>query len=69
MLPALGQVIYTVSLIGGILATKVDQTTHIFGGHLGIAGPAWGVVAGALFQFADPDSRADAREDAVHVLV
>jgi len=51
VLPALGQVIYTVSLIGGILATKVDETTHIFGGHLGIAGPAWGVVAGALFQF------------------
>jgi putative peptidoglycan lipid II flippase len=50
VLPALGQVIYTVSLIGGILATKVDETTHIFGGHLGIAGPAWGVVAGALLQ-------------------
>ncbi len=51
VLPALGQVIYTVSLIAGILATKADETTHIFGGHLGIAGPAWGVVAGALFQF------------------
>ena len=50
VLPALGQVIYTVSLIGGILATKVDESTHIFGGHLGIAGPAWGVVAGALLQ-------------------
>ncbi|HEU5348720.1 MAG TPA: murein biosynthesis integral membrane protein MurJ [Ktedonobacterales bacterium] len=50
VLPALGQVIYTVSLIAGILATKVDNTTHIFGGHLGIAGPAWGVVAGALLQ-------------------
>ncbi|HKW20053.1 MAG TPA: murein biosynthesis integral membrane protein MurJ, partial [Ktedonobacterales bacterium] len=51
VLPALGQVIYTVSLILGILATKVDETTHIFGGHLGIAGPAWGVVLGALLQF------------------
>ncbi len=50
VLPALGQVIYTESLIGGILATKVDETTHIFGGHLGIAGPAWGVVAGAALQ-------------------
>jgi putative peptidoglycan lipid II flippase len=50
VLPALGQVIYTVSLIGGIVATKVDESTHIFGGHLGIAGPAWGVVAGALLQ-------------------
>jgi len=51
VLPALGQVIYTVSLILGILATRVDETTHIFGGHLGIAGPAWGVVLGALLQF------------------
>lgn len=51
VLPAIGQVIYTVSLIGGILATRVDEATHIFGGHLGIAGPAWGVVVGALLQF------------------
>ncbi len=51
VLPALGQVIYTVCLIAGILATRVDETTHIFGGHLGIAGPAWGVVLGALLQF------------------
>ncbi|HET8909564.1 MAG TPA: murein biosynthesis integral membrane protein MurJ [Ktedonobacterales bacterium] len=51
VLPAIGQVIYTASLIGGILATKFDNTTHIFGGNLGIAGPAWGVVAGALLQF------------------
>lgn len=51
VLPAIGQVIYTVSLIGGILATRVDESTHIFGGNLGIAGPAWGVVAGALLQF------------------
>lgn len=51
VLPALGQVIYTVCLIGGILATRLDQSTHIFGGNLGIAGPAWGVVAGALLQF------------------
>src|SRR5579883_2963816 len=51
VLPALGQVIYTVSLISGILATQIDDRTHIFGGHLGIAGPAWGVVAGAALQF------------------
>lgn len=52
LLPALGQVIYTASLIGGILATELDQRTHIFGGGLGIMGPTWGVVAGAALQFA-----------------
>jgi putative peptidoglycan lipid II flippase len=52
LLPALGQVIYTASLIGGILATVVDKQTHIFGGNLGINGPAYGVVAGAALQFA-----------------
>lgn len=51
VLPALGQVIYTASLIGGILATALDHRTHIFGGHLGINGPAYGVVAGAALQF------------------
>ncbi len=51
LLPAIGQVIYTVSLIGGIAATLVDNNTHIFGGHLGIYGPAWGVVVGAALQF------------------
>ena len=51
LLPAIGQVIYTVSLIGGICATLVDNKTHIFGGNLGIYGPAWGVVAGAVLQF------------------
>jgi putative peptidoglycan lipid II flippase len=51
LLPALGQVIYTASLIGGILATVVDKQTHIFGGNLGINGPAYGVVAGAALQF------------------
>jgi putative peptidoglycan lipid II flippase len=50
ILPALGQVIYTASLICGIEATVIDNKTHIFGGHLGIAGPAWGVVAGAVLQ-------------------
>ncbi len=50
ILPALGQVIYTVSLICGIEATVIDNRTGIFGGHLGIAGPAWGVVAGAVLQ-------------------
>ena len=54
LLPALAQVIYTVSLIGGIAATFVDNNTHIFGGHLGINGPAYGVVAGAFLQFALP---------------
>ncbi len=52
VLPAIGQVIYTVSLIGGIAATLLDQKTHIFGGNLGINGPAWGVVAGGVLQFA-----------------
>jgi putative peptidoglycan lipid II flippase len=55
LLPAIGQVIYTVSLIGGILATLLDRQTHIFGGHLtgpnAILGPTWGVVAGAALQF------------------
>jgi putative peptidoglycan lipid II flippase len=52
VLPAVGQVIYTVSLIAGIAATLVDEKTHIFGGNLGIYGPAWGVVIGAALQFA-----------------
>ncbi|MGZ3665865.1 MAG: murein biosynthesis integral membrane protein MurJ, partial [Ktedonobacterales bacterium] len=52
VLPAIGQVIYTASLIGGILATNVDERYKIFGGHLGINGPAWGVVVGAALQFA-----------------
>jgi putative peptidoglycan lipid II flippase len=51
LLPAIGQVIYTVSLIGGIIATLVDNKSHMFGGNLGIYGPAWGVVAGAALQF------------------
>jgi putative peptidoglycan lipid II flippase len=51
LLPAIGQVIYTVSLIGGIAATLVDNKLGIFGGHLGIYGPAWGVVAGGVLQF------------------
>ncbi|MGO8948291.1 MAG: murein biosynthesis integral membrane protein MurJ [Ktedonobacterales bacterium] len=50
ILPALGQVIYTASLIIGIEATQLDNKTHIFGGHLGIAGPAFGVVLGAVLQ-------------------
>ncbi len=51
LLPAIGQVIYTVSLIGGIAATLVDRRTHLFGGHLEIYGPALGVVIGAALQF------------------
>src|SRR5262249_25612332 len=50
LLPALGQVIYTASLIGGILASQADARWHIFGGSLGLNGPALGVVAGAVFQ-------------------
>jgi putative peptidoglycan lipid II flippase len=52
MLPAIGQVLYNVGLIAGIVATIVDQRTRLFGGHLGILGPTWGVVAGAVLQFA-----------------
>lgn len=52
LLPAIGQVIYTASLIGGILATNLDEKYKIFGGHLGINGPAWGVVVGAALQLA-----------------
>ncbi|HEX6799896.1 MAG TPA: murein biosynthesis integral membrane protein MurJ [Ktedonobacterales bacterium] len=51
MLPAMGQVIYTVSLIGGIAATLIDRRTGIFGGHLEMLGPVYGVVAGAALQF------------------
>jgi putative peptidoglycan lipid II flippase len=50
MAPALGQVVYTISIVGGTLATLVDNKTHIFGGHLGIYGPTWGVVVGAALQ-------------------
>ncbi|HEX9057450.1 MAG TPA: murein biosynthesis integral membrane protein MurJ [Ktedonobacterales bacterium] len=50
LLPAVGQVIYTVGLIGGILATYIDNHTGVFGGHLGIMGPTWGVVAGGALQ-------------------
>lgn len=52
VLPALGQIIYTLSLIGGIFAAQLDARTGIFGGHLGVRGAAWGVVAGAALQFA-----------------
>lgn len=48
--PALGQVVYTLSIVGGIGATLVDNKTHIFGGGLGIYGPTWGVVVGAVLQ-------------------
>ncbi|HEY7781373.1 MAG TPA: murein biosynthesis integral membrane protein MurJ [Ktedonobacterales bacterium] len=55
VLPAVGQVIYTVSLIAGILATIADRQLHLFGGTLtganAIMGPTWGVVAGAIAQF------------------
>jgi putative peptidoglycan lipid II flippase len=50
MAPALGQVVYTLSIVGGIGATLLDNKTHIFGGHLDIYGPTWGVVVGAVLQ-------------------
>jgi putative peptidoglycan lipid II flippase len=52
MLPAIGSVLYNVGLIAGIAATILDNRTHIFGGHLGILGPTWGVIAGAFMQLA-----------------
>ncbi len=48
--PAIGQVVYTVSIVGGIGATLLDAKTGIFGGNLGIYGPTWGVVVGAVLQ-------------------
>ena len=51
VLPAIGQVIYTGSLVGGIMLTQADNRYHILGGHVGIYGPTWGVVAGAALQF------------------
>jgi putative peptidoglycan lipid II flippase len=54
VLPAIAQVIYTASLILGILATIADQRWGIFGGIFGgtrgIYGPALGVVLGAFLQ-------------------
>jgi putative peptidoglycan lipid II flippase len=50
VLPAIAQVLYTASLIFGILLTIADNRWGIFGGHLGIYGPALGVVLGALLQ-------------------
>lgn len=52
MLPAIGSVLYNVGLIAGIGATIYDNKTHFFGGHLGILGPTWGVIAGAFMQLA-----------------
>ncbi len=51
VLPAIGQVIYTGSLVGGIMLTQADNRYHILGGHVGIYGPTWGVVVGAALQF------------------
>jgi putative peptidoglycan lipid II flippase len=54
VLPAIAQVIYTASLILGILVTIADQRWGIFGGIFdgtrGIYGPALGVVLGAFLQ-------------------
>lgn len=52
LLPALGSVLYNVGLIGGIVATQIDESSHIFGGHLGILGPTWGVVIASFLQVA-----------------
>ncbi len=51
LLPAIGTLLYNVGLILGLCATLLDNQTHIFGGHLGILGPTWGVVLGAALQF------------------
>ena len=48
--PAIGQVVYTVTVVAGIGATLLDNRYHIFGGNLGIYGPTWGVVIGAVLQ-------------------
>ena len=50
LLPAIGSALYNVGLILGIYATVLDSNTRIFGGHLGIWGPTWGVIAAALLQ-------------------
>jgi putative peptidoglycan lipid II flippase len=54
VLPAIAQVLYTASLILGILATIADRRWGIFGGFFegtrGIYGPAFGVVLGAFLQ-------------------
>jgi putative peptidoglycan lipid II flippase len=54
VLPAIAQVLYTASLILGILATIADRRWGIFGGIFdgtrGIYGPALGVVLGAFLQ-------------------
>lgn len=54
VLPAIAQVLYTASLILGILVTIADQRWGIFGGIFdgarGIYGPALGVVLGAFLQ-------------------
>jgi len=52
VLPAIAQVIYTASLILGILATIADNRWGIFDHKLGIYGPALGVVLGAFLQLA-----------------
>jgi putative peptidoglycan lipid II flippase len=51
MLPALGQLLYNIGQIAGIVLSIIDSRTHILGGHLGIMGPVYGVVAGAAAQF------------------
>jgi putative peptidoglycan lipid II flippase len=51
VLPAIGQVIYSASLVAGIAATMLDKRFGIFGGDLGILGPTYAVVVGAALQF------------------
>lgn len=51
LLPAVGQVLYTSGQVLGIGATLIDEKYHIFGGHLGLLGPTYGVLAGAAAQF------------------
>ncbi len=51
LLPAVGSILYTFGQVIGIGATILDNHTHIFGGHLGILGPTYGVVGAAVAQF------------------
>ncbi len=51
LLPAIATVLYNVGQILGLFATLIDNQTHLFGGHLGITGAAWGVVLGAALNF------------------
>ena len=69
VLPALGQVIYTVCLILGILAEpgaiRQPTSSEAIWASPGQRGVSW---LGALLQFRHPGSGADTRKDAVKIL-